>query len=93
MSGRRFRFSPSGTLSAEATTLAMRLCRLHTGRPKIVMFFGSYHGHFDGFLGIPRSPVEPDECVPVMCALVGYEHADAAQVAPSLLDHPKSCSS
>eukprot|EP00966_Prymnesium_polylepis_P162713 3760636-Prymnesium_polylepis.1 len=40
----------------------MRLCRLFTGRPKIVMFFGSYHGHFDGFLGVPL--MGPDKCVP-----------------------------
>ena len=26
-----------------------------------------------------KRPGVPDECVPVMCALVGYEHADAAQ--------------
>jgi glutamate-1-semialdehyde aminotransferase len=49
----------------EGTTLAMRLCRLRTGRPKIVMFNGSYHGHFDGFLGVAMSPDMPDKCVPV----------------------------
>jgi iturin family lipopeptide synthetase A len=48
----------------EATTLAMRLCRLHTGRSKIVIFFGSYHGHFDGFLGMPQSLKTPDKCFP-----------------------------
>ena len=46
----------------EATTLAMRLCRLHTRRRWIVVFSGSYHGHFDGFLGIPTT--RPDNCVP-----------------------------
>eukprot|EP00966_Prymnesium_polylepis_P115774 2676108-Prymnesium_polylepis.1 len=49
----------------EATTLAMRLCRLHTSRQKIVMFLGSYHGHFDGFLGIPTSMTALDKCVPL----------------------------
>ena len=49
----------------EATTLAMRLCRLYNGRKKIVMFLGSYHGHFDGFLGIPTKMDAPDNCVAV----------------------------
>ncbi|KAL1528561.1 hypothetical protein AB1Y20_009904 [Prymnesium parvum] len=46
----------------EATTLAMRLCRLKTNRPKIVIFENSYHGHFDGFLGTPTTA--PDKCTP-----------------------------
>jgi glutamate-1-semialdehyde aminotransferase/acyl carrier protein len=46
----------------EATTLAMRLCKLHTGKKKVVMFLGSYHGHFDGFLGMPSSLATPDQC-------------------------------
>ena len=50
------------TTGTEATTLTMRLCRLHTGRLKIVMFQSSYHGHFDGFLGIPTTG--PDKCIP-----------------------------
>ena len=47
----------------EATTLALRLARLKTGRSKVVSFENSYHGHFDGFLGAPTSA--PDKCVPV----------------------------
>ena len=49
----------------EATTLAMRLCRLYNRRKKIVMFLGSYHGHFDGFLGVPTTAEAPEKCVPL----------------------------
>jgi glutamate-1-semialdehyde 2,1-aminomutase len=52
----RVRFTASGT---EATHLAMRLMRAHTGKPRIVRFIGHFHGwhdqvaagsnsHFDG---------------------------------------------
>jgi glutamate-1-semialdehyde 2,1-aminomutase len=40
----RLRFTASGT---EATMLAVRLARLHTGRPTIVRFAGHYHGWND----------------------------------------------
>jgi len=53
----------SGT---EATMSAVRLARAATGRSKIVMFRGGYHGHADSFLveagsgaatiGVPSSP-------------------------------------
>ena len=43
----RVAFVNTGT---EATTLAMRLCKLKTKKSKIVMFEGSYHGHFDGWV-------------------------------------------
>ncbi|HET8932586.1 MAG TPA: aminotransferase class III-fold pyridoxal phosphate-dependent enzyme [Polyangiales bacterium] len=38
----------SGT---EAVMTALRIARAATGRPKIAMFAGSYHGSFDGVLG------------------------------------------
>uniref|UniRef100_A0A7S2BKI6 Ketosynthase family 3 (KS3) domain-containing protein n=1 Tax=Haptolina brevifila TaxID=156173 RepID=A0A7S2BKI6_9EUKA len=53
----------------EATTLAMRLCRLHTNRKKVVMFLGSYHGHFDGFLGVPMQLDAPEKCVPLAAGI------------------------
>ena len=53
------------TTGSEATTLACRLCRQHTQRPKVVTFDGAYHGHFDGFLGYPRDNNAPDCCSPV----------------------------
>lgn len=43
----RLAFSNTGT---EAVMTAIRLARTATGRNKIVMFSGSYHGHFDGTL-------------------------------------------
>ncbi|HEX7377276.1 MAG TPA: aspartate aminotransferase family protein [Pirellulales bacterium] len=55
-SAERVRFTSSGT---EATMMAMRLARAFTGKPKILRFFGHFHGwhdhaafgvasHFDG---------------------------------------------
>ncbi|MEO1427762.1 MAG: aminotransferase class III-fold pyridoxal phosphate-dependent enzyme [Cyanobacteria bacterium J06633_8] len=46
----RVAFCNSGT---EAVMTALRLARLATGRDKIVMFSGSYHGQFDGTLAVP----------------------------------------
>ncbi|MBE9170809.1 aspartate aminotransferase family protein [Pleurocapsales cyanobacterium LEGE 06147] len=43
----RVTFSNTGT---EAVMTAIRLARSATGRKKIVIFSGSYHGHFDGTL-------------------------------------------
>ena len=43
----RVAFSNTGT---EAVMTAIRLPRTATGRHKIVLFKGSYHGHFDGTL-------------------------------------------
>ncbi|GAA6619173.1 aminotransferase class III-fold pyridoxal phosphate-dependent enzyme [Scytonema sp. NUACC26] len=43
----RVAFSNTGT---EAVMTAIRLARTATGREKIVIFSGSYHGHFDGTL-------------------------------------------
>ncbi|MBW4602150.1 MAG: aspartate aminotransferase family protein [Calothrix sp. FI2-JRJ7] len=43
----RIAFSNTGT---EAVMTAIRIARAVTGRNKIVIFSGSYHGHFDGTL-------------------------------------------
>ena len=43
----RIRFTASGT---EAVMTAIRLARAFTGRPKLVKFDGSYHGHSDPVL-------------------------------------------
>ncbi|CAM3276101.1 MULTISPECIES: non-ribosomal peptide synthetase [Saccharibacillus] len=45
----RVSFFNSGT---EAVMVAMRLARAATGRDKIVLFSGAYHGTFDGVLGM-----------------------------------------
>jgi glutamate-1-semialdehyde aminotransferase len=44
----RVTFTNTGT---EAVMTAIRLARAATGRNKIAIFTGSYHGHFDGTLG------------------------------------------
>jgi malonyl CoA-acyl carrier protein transacylase len=46
----RVAFCNSGT---EAVMVALRLARLATGRNKIVIFSGAYHGQFDGVLAMP----------------------------------------
>lgn len=62
------RFVSSGT---EATMSAVRLARAHTGKKRIIMFGGCYHGHSDPFLvqagsgslsfGVSSSPGVPKE--------------------------------
>lgn len=47
----RATFCNSGT---EAVMTALRIARAATGRPKIAMFTGSFHGSFDGILVVPR---------------------------------------
>ena len=49
-------FCNSGT---EAVMTALRIARAYTGRDKVAMFKWSYHGHFDGTLGRPRSGKDP----------------------------------
>ncbi|MFJ1606622.1 MupA/Atu3671 family FMN-dependent luciferase-like monooxygenase [Streptomyces sp. NPDC088253] len=46
----RVAFANSGT---EANSAALRLARAATGRDRVVMFRGSYHGHIDAVLGRP----------------------------------------
>ena len=60
----RVAFAASGT---EANSAAIRLARAATGRDRIVMFRGSYHGHIDSVLGRPG----PDggRAVPVSCGI------------------------
>ncbi|KPH98544.1 Natural product biosynthesis luciferase-like monooxygenase domain containing protein [Actinobacteria bacterium OK074] len=56
----RVAFATSGT---EANSAAIRLARAATGRDRVVMFRGSYHGHLDTVLGRPGAPNGP--AVPV----------------------------
>jgi amino acid adenylation domain-containing protein/non-ribosomal peptide synthase protein (TIGR01720 family) len=58
----RVNFSNSGT---EAVMTALRLARTATGRNKIVIFNGSYHGHFDGTLGMLKPGLENMEVMPI----------------------------
>ncbi|MEA5595933.1 aminotransferase class III-fold pyridoxal phosphate-dependent enzyme [Rivularia sp. UHCC 0363] len=56
----RVTFCNSGT---EAVMTALRLARTATGRNKIALFTGSYHGHFDGVLA--RSVNDETTAVPM----------------------------
>ncbi len=49
------RFTMSGT---EATHLAMRIARAHTGRTKILKFYGHFHGWHDGVVGGVNAPFD-----------------------------------
>ena len=79
----RVRFTSSGT---EATHMALRLARAHTGRHKIVRFKGHFHGwhdhmtsgytsHFDG---APTAGVLPDLAAQVVLLTPGDREAARA---------------
>lgn len=51
---------------SEAVMTAMRLARLHTGRKKIALFAGSYHGNFDNVLARKLYPREVSQAAPVV---------------------------
>jgi glutamate-1-semialdehyde 2,1-aminomutase len=51
----RVTFSNTGT---EAVMTAIRIARAATGRKKIAIFAGSYHGHSDQVLNKPASPTD-----------------------------------
>ncbi|MFD2671575.1 amino acid adenylation domain-containing protein [Marinicrinis sediminis] len=63
----RVAFYNSGT---EAVMVAMRLARAATGRSKVVIFSGSYHGTFDGVLGVSH-PERSDEAYPMAPGIPG----------------------
>jgi glutamate-1-semialdehyde 2,1-aminomutase len=48
----KLRFVCSGT---EAVMTAARIARAHTGRPRLLKFGGSYHGHSDALLANPEN--------------------------------------
>lgn len=50
-------FTNSGT---EADMFALRVARAITGKNKVVAFRGSFHGHYDGTLGVPTYSDDPD---------------------------------
>jgi len=58
----RVAFSNTGT---EAIMTAIRLARLVTGRNKIAIFSGSYHGHFDGTLVKPKTLHQEPSGIPI----------------------------
>jgi amino acid adenylation domain-containing protein len=58
----RAAFCNSGT---EAVMTALRLARTVTGRDRIVLFEGSYHGHFDGVLAAAERSIDRIRSRPV----------------------------
>jgi len=58
----RVAFSNTGT---EAVMTALRLARTLTGRNKIAIFSGSYHGHFDGTLAEAKNVDSNPQIVPI----------------------------
>lgn len=54
-------FYNSGT---EAVMTALRVARAATGRQKIALFSGSYHGHFDGTLVAPHATGDGWDALP-----------------------------
>lgn len=56
-SAERVRFVNSGT---EASALAIRLARAHTGRPRILRFEGHFHGWHDGVVHGFQPPFDAD---------------------------------
>ncbi|KAA6451957.1 non-ribosomal peptide synthetase/type I polyketide synthase [Bacillus swezeyi] len=87
----RVAFYNSGT---EAVMVALRLARAATGRKKVVVFSGSYHGTFDGVLGAantkggaePANPLAPGIPQNFMNDLIilHYNHPDSLDVIRSL---------
>ncbi|TCO60671.1 non-ribosomal peptide synthetase/type I polyketide synthase [Actinocrispum wychmicini] len=85
----RVAFANSGT---EANSGAIRLARAATGRDRIVMFRGAYHGHIDSVLGrssgdrtVPVSAGIPDSAVAEVIVLeYGSDHS--LQVIDELAD-------
>ncbi|WP_236652302.1 MupA/Atu3671 family FMN-dependent luciferase-like monooxygenase [Streptacidiphilus neutrinimicus] len=69
----RVAFANSGT---EANSAAIRLARNATGRTKIVMFHGSYHGHADNVLGRSVPGDGGRQTVPVSSGIPGSAVAD-----------------
>jgi iturin family lipopeptide synthetase A len=100
----RVAFASSGT---EANSGAIRLARAATGRSRIVMFRGSYHGHIDTVLGrpsgrgnlstVPVSPGIPNSAVADVLVLeYGDPHgleiiAEQANSIAAVLVEPVQC--
>ncbi|WP_342379999.1 amino acid adenylation domain-containing protein [Myxococcus stipitatus] len=75
---KRVTFCNSGT---EAVMTALRLARAATGRSKVVMFTGSYHGHSDGTLVVGRMVDGVPQTLP-MAAGVTQKVAEDVIVLP-----------
>lgn len=86
-SAERVRFLNSGT---EAVIAAVRLARAHTGRPRIIKFFGHYHGQDDQFLvGLEPKPGPFGAGVPdaAFATTLLLPYGDAAALEHALRTH------
>ena len=72
---------------SEAVMAAMRVARAVTGREKVVMFEGAYHGQFDEVLIKARSAGKPVGALPIAPGIPG-ENVDQMIVLP--YGHPQS---
>ncbi|NDI35232.1 non-ribosomal peptide synthetase [Chengkuizengella sediminis] len=50
---------------SEAVMFALRLARAKTGRSKVIIFSGSYHGTFDGVLGVANPDTNEASAIPM----------------------------
>jgi len=78
-SAERVRFTGSGT---EATLMALRLSRLHTGKPKFLKFLGHFHGWHD-YVAVGSDPPYDSPAVPGVPAGVA---ANCVAVKPNDLN-------
>ena len=56
-----------GNTGSEGTMICVRLARAHTGKPKILKFWGHFHGLYDYVMynsHSPLTPVEPGSIIP-----------------------------
>ena len=79
----RTAFTSTGT---EAVMTALRLARTATGRSKVVIFEGAYHGHSDGVLGVGNKIGERLETLPLAPGVLPGAVADLI-VLPYGEDH------
>jgi glutamate-1-semialdehyde 2,1-aminomutase len=78
-SAERVRFTSSGT---EATLMALRLARIHTGKPRVLKFAGHFHGWND--FVVPASGA-PSELEPVP-GVLDEIHTSTVVIPPNDLD-------
>jgi amino acid adenylation domain-containing protein/non-ribosomal peptide synthase protein (TIGR01720 family) len=73
----RVAFSNTGT---EAVMAALRVARAVTGRSKIALFAGSYHGSFDGVLARCGGKADDPRALPVASGVLPHQVADVLVV-------------
>jgi glutamate-1-semialdehyde 2,1-aminomutase len=93
-SAERIRFTSSGT---EATLMGLRICRIITGRPKILKFAGHFHGWHDWLIPGTDPPYPPYEAPTpgvtdsVLDDLVIIPPNDADALTAALDQHAPAC--